>query len=122
MAFPGTYNFSYYRGDRFEFNIYPKSSDGSEFSLDGYTALFTLSTARGAAGVEGQISATAVIEGNTLKCSIDPETGITFDPSISYVYDVEISKTVTEPEAVTFTYTLLTGSISVTDHITGATA
>ena len=122
MAFPGTYNFSYYRGDRFEFNVYPKNSDGSEFALDGYTALFTISTARGAAGVEDQISASAVVNGNILRCSIAPEVGVLLDSASSYVYDVEISKTVTDPETETFTYTLLTGSISVTDHITGATA
>lgn len=122
MAFPGTYNFGYYRGDRFEFNVYPKNSDGTEFTLSGYTARFTISTARGSAGVENQISADAIIDGNILRCAISPEDGILLNPAISYVYDVEITKTETDPTTRTITYTLLTGSISVTDHITGATA
>ena len=40
MAFPGTYNFSYYKGDTSEFVIRPKNSDGSSFDLTGYTADF----------------------------------------------------------------------------------
>jgi len=28
MAFPGTYNFNYYRGDRYEFVIRPKTANG----------------------------------------------------------------------------------------------
>lgn len=122
MAFPGTYNFGYYRGDRFEFNVYPKNSDGTEFALSGYSAIFTISTARGAEGVADQLTADAVIAGNILRCSIAPELGVLLDPARSYVYDIEISKSVTDPEPETYTYTILTGSISVTDHITGATA
>ena len=40
MAFPATYNFSYYRGDTNQFVIRPKNSDGSAFDLDGYDADF----------------------------------------------------------------------------------
>ena len=38
MAFPGTYNFSYYKGDTNEFVIRPKNSSGSAFDLTGYSA------------------------------------------------------------------------------------
>ena len=34
MAFPGTYNFNYYRGDTNEFVISPKNSDGTTFQLE----------------------------------------------------------------------------------------
>ena len=42
MAFPGTYNISYYKGDTLEFKIYPKDSSGASFSLDNYIATFTI--------------------------------------------------------------------------------
>jgi len=38
MAFPGTFNFSYYRGDTNQFVIRPKNASGSAFDLTGYTA------------------------------------------------------------------------------------
>jgi hypothetical protein len=44
MAFPATYNFSYYRGDTNQFVIRPKNSDGSAFDLDGYDADFFIAT------------------------------------------------------------------------------
>ena len=50
MAFPGTYNFDYYRGDTFQFVITPKTSTGATFQLDAYSAAgatFTISTSRG---------------------------------------------------------------------------
>jgi hypothetical protein len=31
MAFPGSYNFNYYRGDTAEFVIRPKTANGSAF-------------------------------------------------------------------------------------------
>lgn len=52
MAFPGTYNINYYKGDTFEFNVYPKNSDGTAFNLNtdpAYTASFTIATRRGSA-------------------------------------------------------------------------
>jgi len=36
MAFPGTYNISYYKGDTYEFRIYPKTADGDVFDLTPY--------------------------------------------------------------------------------------
>lgn len=52
MAFPGTYNINYYKGDTFEFNVYPKNSDGTAFNLNtdpAYSATFTIATKRGSA-------------------------------------------------------------------------
>ncbi len=65
MAFPGTYNFSYYRGDTFEFVISPKSANGTTFSLDSFTgsgaeANFVISDVRGSAG--DQTIAQAVVD------------------------------------------------------------
>jgi hypothetical protein len=48
MAFPGTYNINYYKGDTYEFNVYPKTTAGDSFSLSGFTsAKFTISSGRG---------------------------------------------------------------------------
>jgi len=128
MAFPGNYSFAYYRGDTFEFRIYPKTSSGDVFDLSGYNktsgARFTIAIARGAEGFESQIGAVATIsEDETyIQCSITPETGILMSSNTTYVYDVEISKVDSSSGSeITYTYTLLNGSIAVTDHITGAT-
>jgi hypothetical protein len=130
MAFPGTYNFNYYRGDTFEFRIYPKDSSGAAFDLSGYNASsgskFTIAKARGAAGagVTDKVVCDSVIDssGGFVECTIAPEDGIGLDPDITYVYDVEISKVVgTSPNQKTYTYTLLNGSITITDHVSGAT-
>lgn len=130
MAFPGTYNFNYYRGDTFEFRIYPKDSSGAAFDLSGYDAVsgstFTIATARGAAGAPStnRVVCDSIIDAAAgfVECTIAPEDGIDLDPNITYQYDVEISKVVgTSPNQKTYTYTLLTGSINITDHISGAT-
>ena len=36
MAFPATYDFDYYKGDTFEFRIYPKKNDGTVFDLSQF--------------------------------------------------------------------------------------
>ena len=122
MAFPGTLNFSYYKGDTYEFKIYPKNVNGATFDLSTYTtSSFTISTARGASGVSSQIACTAVISetDDYVLCTIKPANSATMNAGTTYVYDVEVSKTVSGAPVV---HTLLTGSIEVTDHVTGATA
>lgn len=118
MAFPGTYNFNYYRGDTFQFVIRPKTSNGGTFALDDYSgnAIFTISTDRGAAGVSNQIEATAVIDTSEdiITCTIEPDQGRQLEGGTSYVYDVQIDN------GADVIYTLLTGTITVTDDITGA--
>jgi hypothetical protein len=121
MAFPGSYNFNYYRGDTFEFRVYPKDSAGGIFDLTGYgTPLFTISTSRGATGVADQISGYAVVSADKthILCAIEPDVGIDLEAGTSYVYDIEISKTDVVYDKK---YTLLTGNITVTDHVSGAT-
>jgi hypothetical protein len=130
MAFPGIYNFSYYKGDSFEFNIYHKTSSGAVFDLSQYDrtsgAKFTLASERGDAGYSSQIICNAVIseDYSYITCTINPEQGNLLDPRFSYEYDVEISRdqviTADPPETKKYVYTLVSGRISVTDQITGA--
>jgi hypothetical protein len=115
MAFPATYNFSYYRGDTNEFVIRPKNSDGSAFDLDTYDADFFIATARGAATSVVQYEAQAVVDdvNNLVTCTILPGVGEQLAPG-TYVYDVQIDS------GASLVFTLLTGTISVTEQITGA--
>lgn len=130
MAFPSTYNFSYYKGDTFEFKIYPKNSNGTAFDLSTFAttaipagggAKFTIATSRGSAGVNGKKDCPAVISlsDNSITCTITPDIGKTLSAAqnVSYVYDVEISK-----GSGATVHTLLTGNISITEQVTGATA
>ena len=119
MAFPGTYNFSYYRGDTYQFIIRPKNANGTTFALDAYAdnAVFTIANRRGSTGT--QVVATATIDTSTdiVTCTIAPEQGRELVAGTTYVYDVQITNTTPTPDVV---FTLLTGSITVTDDITGA--
>lgn len=124
MAFPGTLNINYYKGDTYEFRIYPKDSLGASFDLSQYgNAKFTISTSRGSTGVADQIECLAVItsgvSGNYVTCTIRPGDSVELIASTTpYVYDVEITRTASP---YNYVYTLLTGSVTVTDQITGAT-
>lgn len=192
MAFPGTYNINYYKGDTYEFNVYPKNSDGTTFNLNtdpAYTPTFTIATKRGSAStvatalgatlVQGSLTVTltngnttdikpgqklvkvfgtgafatdayvtsvtsstefsvssghttagdisfstaAVYKGSAeissdktyIKCTITSTNGLYLDPTVQYVYDVQISRSAT-PSAIV--YTLLNGVINVTDEVT----
>jgi hypothetical protein len=123
MAFPAVFNISYYRGDTYEFRIYPKDASGNQFPLDGYNPIlgvkFTMSTQRGESGISDQLEGYSAIsaDGTYIDCAILPENGIDMDFSSNYVYDVQIFKSGTPYDIVT---TLLTGTISVTEQITGA--
>jgi len=114
MAFPGTYNFNYYRGDTFEFIVKPKDASGQPFDLTGYRATFTISNLRGASASQSY-TGTAVVNtvDDLVTCTIGTGTGRNLVPVITWVYDVEITNDVN-------TFTLITGSITVTDDITGA--
>jgi hypothetical protein len=123
MAFPAVFNISYYRGDTYEFRIYPKDSSGNQFPLVGYDPIsgvrFTMSTERGADGIGDQLEGYSKIssDGTYIDCAILPLNGIAMDFSLNYVYDVQVFKSGTPYDVVT---TLLTGTISVTEQITGA--
>jgi hypothetical protein len=116
MAFPGSYNFSYYRGDTSQFVIRPKTANGGVFDLLNYTAIFTIANVRGAGATQysNAEGITAVVNATTdiVTCTITPAGGNLLSAG-TYVYDVEITNG-------TQVHTLLTGSITVTDDITGA--
>ena len=126
MAFPAVFNISYYRGDTYEFRIYPKDASGNQFPLTDYDPIddvrFTMSTQRGAAGIVDQLEGYSKIssDGTYIDCAILPENGISMDFSQSYVYDVEIFKPGIPGVTYDLVTTLLTGTISVTEQITGA--
>ena len=121
MAFPGTYNISYYRGDTLEFNVYPKDSDGNDFSLTDYTARFVVADKAGP-DQDISIDKDPVVNGpnagNFIACVIEPDEGDLLLGGQTYVYDLEISKPASGLEgSYPFVYTILTGSISVTEQV-----
>lgn len=150
MAFPATYDFNYYKGDTFEFRIYPKKNDGTVFDLssfynqtdyastpDGVTdtvapydsAQFTISNVRGSIGLATGMPLKCfarVSDDNTfVQCAIRPgaNEGDSLIAGTEYVYDVEVRKPAGLPGSGQYeiVQTLLTGKITVTDQVTGAT-
>lgn len=117
MAFPGTYNIDYYKGDTYEFRIYPKDSSGAPFSLYGYGAEnFTIAPTRGEIDDSKIITCYAKIENDNILCVIRPSDGEKLSVEDSpYYYDVEIENTSGDYAKL---YTLLTGSIAVTEQVT----
>ena len=119
MAFPGTYNFNYYRGDTYSFVITPKDASGNTFALDSFTsALFTIADKRGTSatqryGSDSGITATINTVDDTVTCTISATGGRNLASGTTYVYDVEIT-------SGSIKYTILTGTITPTDDITGA--
>ena len=114
MSFPGAYSFSYYKGDTNEFVIRPKNASGSAFDLTGYTAAFFIASSRGdnpAFSVEAQAVVSAA--NDTVTCTILPGVGSTLNAG-TYVYDVQITS---GPSVI---YTIITGTITVTEQVTGA--
>lgn len=121
MSFPGTYNFSYYKGDTFEIDVYPKLADGAAFNLEGYSTAFTISSARGDAGANDKIIAYSQISADSthVSCAITPSDAAILPSGATLVYDIEVSDdSATQYPLV---YTLLTGTISITEDIGDST-
>jgi hypothetical protein len=128
MAFPGTYNFDYYRGDTFRFVISPKDSTGAAFDLSPYVsvspardAIFTIASSRGAnptfsitSNGSSDLGAAIDENNNKITCTITPNGGRELEGGSTYYYDVEIYN------GASLRYTLLTGTITVQDDVTGA--
>jgi hypothetical protein len=114
LAFPGTYNFSYYKADTYQFVIRPKNPNGGNFDLAGYTANFFIASSRGN-NPTFRVQAQAIVNptSDIVTCTILPGVGGTLNAG-TYVYDVEITS------GPTTVYTLLTGNITVTEQVTGA--
>ena len=113
MAFPSTFNFNYYRGDTYEIVVRPKSSNNNAFPLSGYTASFTIANRRGSTGTQYAAATSVNTTNNTITCTITPAVGRTLAPG-TYVYDIQITS------GSSLVYTVLTGTITVTDDVTGA--
>jgi hypothetical protein len=158
MAFPATYDFNYYKGDTFEFRIYPKKNDGTVFDLSQFyvptnfasfpddvaldiepshapydSAQFTIAEVRGATKIVNGVSEPVVpircfarvSDDNTfVQCAIRPTEGNELNAGTEYVYDVEVRKPSGLPGSGQYEIiqTLLTGTITVTDQVTGATS
>jgi hypothetical protein len=154
MAFPATYDFNYYKGDTFEFRIYPKKNDGSVFMLRNFvnelnsfmlptdiantpdyvndvsapydSAQFTIAKVRGAitstAPEDQPIRCFARVsdDGTHVLCAIRPSDADKLIAGTEYVYDVEVRRPTGAPGSYELVYTLMTGTITVTDQITGA--
>lgn len=123
MAFPGTYNFNYYAGDTFEFFVYPKNSSGGVFDdLSEYTPLFVIATARGSASasVISSLEPTELLatveDGDHVSCTILPDGGRQLT-NATYFYDVEIENTSASSSSFGKVFTLLTGTITVTQDV-----
>ena len=117
MAFPGELNINYYKGDTYEFSIYPKHADGSSMNLTDYTVKFYINQARGTTLNSIECYSTIPTEGsspNYVKCAITPAAGNQLDASKVYYYDVEITKAGTP---YPYVYTLLNGTITITDQV-----
>jgi hypothetical protein len=112
IAFPATYNISYYRGDSYNFVINPKNPNGTSFNLAGFSGLFTISTERGNPAAE-VATGTAIVnsEAATVTCEIPDSLGSVLSGA-SYLYDIEVNNS-----SASTTFTLLTGTISVTQDI-----
>ena len=156
MAFPAIYDFNYYKGDTFEFRIYPKKNDGTVFDLSAFyvptnfannpddvtdttapydSAQFTIAPVRGrytvVNGVTTNIEVTPircfarVSDDNTfVQCAIRPAEGELLDAGTEYVYDVEVRKPagLSGSGQYEIIQTLLTGKITITDQVSGATS
>jgi hypothetical protein len=121
MAFPGTYNFNYYRGDTLEFDVYPKDSDGNQFNLTGYTARFVVADTAGddQAVKISTVPVTYPSQGNYIRCVITPSNGESLSGGTTYVYDLEITKPAAAgvEDSYPYIYTILTGNIIVTEQV-----
>lgn len=116
MAFPGTYNFNYYRGDTHSFTVYPKTSTGASLPLSDYTTpsstvLYTISNARGS-NTNKKYADAVIVNNNSVICTIFPSLGDNLTKG-TWVYDVQLSNGSDK------VLTVITGTITVQDDISG---
>ena len=84
--------------------------------MTGYTAAFVIANRRGSTGT--QYVGTATVDDSTdiVTCTITPAVGRTLAAG-TYVYDVQITNATPNPDVI---FTILNGTVTVTDDITGA--
>ncbi len=109
MAIPANFDISYYSGDRYEFYINAKDSEGNDMDLSAYTANFIIADARGGDATVSAV-AEATIDGSQIICVIPPTVGASLTGT-TYVYDVNVAN------GTDYIYTYLTGSITVTQDV-----
>lgn len=115
MAFPGTYNFNYYRGDTYEFKLFPKLQDGTKFDLTNYTAKFTVANRRGTGATQiAMTNPTINVSEGSIVCTISSTNGRSLTAGVTWVYDVEIVRST----GAANTATIITGNITVTEDVT----
>lgn len=113
MAFPGELNITYYKGDTYEFDITPKKNDNTAFDLSGYSVKLLIGETKNTPSpIEGWSEINT--GSNSIKCAITPGNGALMTAGETYFYDVEIKKNSSPYNLV---YTILTGTISVTDQV-----
>lgn len=115
MANPAVYDIKYYSGDTYTLLIYPKTASGSAFDLSAYTGVtFDIADQRGTGSGREKYRLTPEISttNNTILVTLTPTAGALLDASKTYYYDV----TITGPA----TYTLLTGTITISQAVVGA--
>jgi hypothetical protein len=144
MAFPATYDFNYYKGDTFEFRIYPKKNDGTAHLLGAFnvptnfannpdyvldnsapydSAQFTIAEVRGSSATKSiRCFARISDDGTFVQCAIRPSDSVELEAGTEYVYDVEVRAAEGNYDNPFYekVYTLMTGTITVTDQISGA--
>lgn len=125
MTSPASHNISYYKGDTYEFNVYPRTNSDTDgdgqndnFPLADYTVSFTIAPKRGVLSStdEEAVAGYAVFSPDRthIKCAITPIAGAGLNASQTYVYDVKIAKQEATYDKV---FTLLTGNLTVQDRV-----
>lgn len=119
MAQPANYNISYYRGDTYTFEVYPKAANGDPLTLvdgndDPILAYFYISTNRDDETPTDAFEAIASLDtvNSKIVCQISPSIGRTLVPGTTYVFEIKIQNQETNE-----VYTLVTGSITVTGAV-----
>jgi hypothetical protein len=115
--FPATYNISYYQGDTYSFIAVPRNADKTLFDLTSYSVEMTITDR---AAFNQNAEAVIDLDYGTITCTILPGLGATLNAGTTYFYDVQIVNT-EDPIVANRgrnVYTILKGSISVTEDIT----
>lgn len=114
MAIPKIYDIDYYVGDLYQLVLYPKNPDGTQFNLENYSGLFTVSTERGDPQTD-VLSASVQISASPSRIlmTIKPDEGLILTGA-SYFYDIEIINQDNTEEI----YSFLTGSLNTLQGVT----
>ena len=117
MAFPATYNINYFLGDLYQFAIVPKDTAGNVFGITAatYDGFFYIAPSRGGSA-SATVTGVITLGNNLITCSITPAVGALLTVGTTYYYDVRV-KNKTDSSKV---YTLLTGTIAITNKVTNA--